>query len=43
MGLANLSARLQHLYGPAHEFSATRDHAGVFRVSIRIPYHTAAA
>jgi two-component system LytT family sensor kinase len=43
MGLANLSARLQHLYGPTHEFNATRDHTGAFRVSIRIPYHTAAA
>ena len=43
MGLANLSARLEHLYGPAHDFNATRDHTGAFRVSIRIPYHTAAA
>lgn len=43
MGLANLSARLQHLYGATHEFRAARDDSGAFRVSIRLPYHTAAA
>jgi two-component system LytT family sensor kinase len=40
MGLTNLSARLQRLYGSAHEFHAARDPDGVFRVSIRLPYHT---
>lgn len=40
VGLANLSARLEHLYGSQHAFSAARDDGGGFRVAITLPFRT---
>lgn len=40
IGLGNVAARLEHLYGPAHSFRAGHDAAGGFEVAMRLPYHT---
>jgi signal transduction histidine kinase len=42
VGLSNTRARLQHLYGDAHEMRAGPVDAGGFLVSIDIPFHTSA-
>jgi sensor histidine kinase YesM len=38
IGLGNTKARLEHLYGKAHEFSARGGSDGGFIVDIVIPY-----
>jgi LytS/YehU family sensor histidine kinase len=40
IGLANLSARLQRIYGAAHRFEAIPDPTGGFRASLAIPFRT---
>lgn len=40
IGLGNVSARLEHLYGGTHSFSAGHDAEGGFVVVMRLPYHT---
>lgn len=42
VGLSNTRARLQHLYGDAHEMRAGPVDAGGFLVTIDIPFHTSA-
>ena len=43
VGLANLSARLEQLYGAAHAFHAAPNGDGRFVVELTIPYHTESA
>jgi two-component system LytT family sensor kinase len=40
IGLGNVTARLEHLYGAGQSFSAGRDAAGGFAVIMRLPFHT---
>ncbi|MEE9207631.1 MAG: histidine kinase [Gemmatimonadota bacterium] len=42
VGLSNSQARLQHLYGEAHEFQMGTSETGGLRILIRIPYQEAA-
>jgi two-component system LytT family sensor kinase len=39
LGLANITGRLKHLYGDAHEFQTCRIPGGGFEVSISLPFH----
>jgi two-component system, LytTR family, sensor kinase len=40
VGLGNTRARLQHLYGHAHQFELTRADGGGALVRVALPYHT---
>jgi len=40
VGLANIEARLQQLYGASHSFRAAPNSDGHFTVTLQFPYHT---